>query len=103
MISQIIHQCVDGIIGGTENISVRPDIIADQANHNFVRFGTFFRTFQGFSDEIQNVMSDIVKAIDQKLRVLDHAACLKLIQRGKPLAGNIFVFVAQHLIVAVPQ
>ena len=61
---QIKCQRFDGIIGRPENIPVRADIIADQANDNLIGsicsvFGESSRLYK-----VQNIVCDIVESID---------------------------------------
>ena len=64
---EVVCQSQDGVIRGAENLSIRANVITDQTNHNL---GCSTIGDSGLN-KIQNIMRNIVKAVDQKLGVPD--------------------------------
>ena len=64
---EVVCQSQDGVICGTENLPIRANVITDQTNHNL---GCSILVDSRLN-KVQNIMGNVVKAVDQELSVPD--------------------------------
>ena len=98
---QIILQRLNRIVGSLENITVRAYVIADQPDHDLISTVAVIRG-SGFH-EVQDIMRDIVKAVDQKLTVLNDPALANQTDSGHPLSHCILKPFFKNLLISVPD
>ena len=75
VVAEIVFQGEHRIIGGAEDLSVWADVIADQPDDHLCRSVTVCSIIiDGRVNKVQNIMRDVVKAVDQKLGIPDQPA-----------------------------
>ena len=98
---QEIPQRLDGIVGSPENIAVRADVVADQPDHDLV--GAPVPGRGNFIHQVQEIVGNVVKAVDQQPAVPDDPALPDQAHGGHPLAHRILKAFIQNLPVSVPD
>ena len=82
VVAEIVRQRKYGIIGGAENLPVRADIIADQPDDNLCRPVAVRSIVRNRRvNKVQNIVRDVVEAVDEELGVPDQSAFADMINR----------------------
>ena len=80
VVAEVICQCEHRIIGGAEDLPVRTNVIADQPDDNLCRsVAVCSVVIDGRVNKVQNIMRDIVKAVDQELGVPNQPAFANMV------------------------